>query len=300
MPNSEAPDTVRSYAHRIYPIVQLDRSFLELMDDRVRPEKLPAFREQFAHARTDGGAAAHAALAQAGRMATLAEMSATIAHEVNQPLAAIVMGAETSLRWLSRDEPDMAKVEQLLRRIVSSARRASDMVQRIRNMATKHAPELNPVDLNEIVEEAVQFVRPELEAKSIDLSVTPGAGLPAVLGDRIQLQQVIVNLLVNSMQAVAQADARKKRRIALEIGVGENDAVSFSIRDNGGGIPAENLDRVFESFFTTKDDGMGIGLAICRSIIAAHGGSISVSNVPAGGAQFQFILPAASGKEDRP
>lgn len=302
MPNSEAPDTVRSYAHRTYPIVQLDRSFLELMDDRVRSEELPAFKEQFAHARSDGGAAVHAAqaaLAQASRMATLAEMSATIAHEVNQPLAAIVMGAETSLRWLSRDEPDMAKVEQLLRRIVSSARRASDMVQRIRNMATKHAPELNPVDLNEIVEEAVQFVRSELEAKSINLSVVPGAGLPAVLGDRIQLQQVIVNLLVNSMQAVAQADARKKRRIALEVGAGEADAVSFTIRDNGGGIPAENIDRVFESFFTTKDDGMGIGLAICRSIIAAHGGSISVSNVPGGGAQFQFILPAASGKEDQ-
>ncbi len=281
MPSSEAPDTGWPYAHQGYRLLQAGPALL----DEVRPGKLPAFSEQFAHA---------------SRVATLAEMSATIAHEVNQPLAAIVMGAETSLRWLSRDEPDMAKVEQLLRRIVSSARRASDMVQRIRSMATKHEPELVPVDLNEIVEEALQLVRPELEAESIDLSVMPGAGLPVVLGDRIQLQQVIVNLLVNSIQAVTRAEGRM-RRITLDTSVGEDDAVGFSIRDSGPGIPDENLDRVFESFFTTKPDGMGIGLAICRSIIAAHGGSIAVSNVPGGGARFRFVLPAIAlaGTEDR-
>jgi C4-dicarboxylate-specific signal transduction histidine kinase len=234
-------------------------------------------------------------------LATLAEMSATIAHEVNQPLAAIVMGAETGLRWLSRDDPDVAKVEQLLRRIVSSARRASDMVQRIRSLATRHELALDPVDLNEIVEEALQFVRHDLEAKSIDLSVMPGAGLPVVLGDRIQLQQVIVNLLVNSIQAVTQAEGRM-RRITLDTGADEDDAVGLSISDSGPGIPEENLDRVFESFFTTKEGGMGIGLAICRSIIAAHGGSIAASNHPAGGAQFRFVLPAIAltGKERQP
>jgi len=258
---------------------------------------LPAFANRFSHARADACAAlqtSQAALAQASRMATLAEMSATIAHEVNQPLAAIVMGAETSLRWLKRDDPDIAKIEQLLRRIVSNARRANDIVQRIRGLATKQDPELIPIDLNETVEEALLFVRPQLRSSSISLSVKLGAALPVVLGDRVQLQQVIFNLLVNSIHAVAQADTTA-RRIDLNTGADEYDAVGFSIRDSGRGIPDENLERVFESFFTTKDGGMGIGLAICRSIIKAHGGSITVSNHPGGGAQFRVRLPAMPG-----
>lgn len=300
MPNSEAPDAVRPYAQQGYRICPVE----PLPLDEAWPGKLPASRQQPVHARSDGSAASHAAqaaLAHATRVATLAEMSATIAHEVNQPLAAIVMGAETGLRWLARDEPDMAKVEQLLRRIVSSARRASDMVQRIRGMATRHEPALGPVDLNEVVEEALQFVQPELEARSIDLEVMPGADLPLVLGDRIQLQQVIVNLLVNSIQAVTQTDG-PARWITLDTGADESDAVGLSVRDSGPGVPGENIDRVFDSFFTTKEDGMGIGLAICRSIVMAHGGSISVSNLPGGGAEFRVVLPAidSAGKEDRP
>ena len=274
MPSSRAPDEPRPHAHQRSRVPEPAKS-------QIAPD------------------ATRSAPAHTSHVASLAELSATIAHEVNQPLAAIAMRAETGLRWLSRDEPNVAKAEQLMRDIVSDARRASDIVQRIRRMATRHEPELIPLDLSEVVEEALLFVRHEVGARSITLSASLGGGLPTVLGDRIQLQQVIVNLLVNSMQAVTQTEVAM-RRITLDIGVGENDAVSFSIRDNGSGIPAENLDRVFESFFTTKDDGMGIGLAICRSIIAAHGGSISVSNVPGGGARFQFILPAVPGKEDQP
>jgi two-component system sensor kinase FixL len=296
MRNSEAPDEPRPYSHQAYQILQVDRArpaVFELIDDQVRPEEWPAFRGQFAHARCDGSAAlqaAQTALAHASRVATLAEMSATIAHEVNQPLAAIVMGAEAGLRWLSHDDPDMAKVAQLLRRIVSNARRASDIVQRIRNMATRHEPELVALDLNEVVEEALLFVREELEARSIKLSVELDAGLPVILGDRVQLQQVIVNLLVNSVHAVTHA-LGPIRRITLSTRADENGAVGFSIHDSGRGISDENLDRVFESFFTTKEGGMGIGLAICRSIIVAHGGSITASNQTGGGAQFQFTIP---------
>jgi two-component system sensor kinase FixL len=241
--------------------------------------------------------AAQTALAHASRVATLAELSATIAHEVNQPLATIAMRAETGLRWLSRDEPDMAKVEQLMRAIVSDARRASDIVQRIRRMATKHESELIPLDLSEVVKEALLFVRHEVRSKSINLSMSLGVGLPIVLGDRIQLQQVIVNLLVNSIHAIMQVEG-SRRRIDLETDVDKDDAVSFSIRDGGPGIANENLDRVFESFFTTREDGMGMGLAICQSIITAHGGSIAASNHCAGGAHFRFTLPALTGKEN--
>ena len=222
-------------------------------------------------------------------MATLAELSATIAHEVSQPLAAIVTRAEAGLRWLSREELNTAKVEQLIRHIKSEARRASDIVQRIRRMATRHEPELIPIDLGEVVEETLPFIRHEVESKSIDLSAKLGADLP-IVGDRIQLQQVIVNLLVNSIQAVTQVEG-SMRRIDVEAGA-EDGAVSFSIRDSGPGIAGENLDRVFEGFFTTKEGGMGIGLAVCRSIITAHGGRIAVSNHPEGGAQFRFTLPA--------
>jgi C4-dicarboxylate-specific signal transduction histidine kinase len=205
-----------------------------------------------------------------------------------------VTNGETSLRWLSRPDPNLAKVSQLTTRIVSSAHRASDIVKRIRGMAAKQEPERIPLDLNEVVDEALSFVRHDVEAKSIYLSVRLAAGLPKVLGDRIQLQQVIVNLLVNSIQAIAQAD-RSLRRIELGTGRGDGDSVVFFIHDSGCGIPEDDLDLIFDCFFTTKEEGVGIGLAVCQSIIIAHGGSISASNHPEGGAQFRFCLPAAEG-----
>ncbi|UIJ45533.1 ATP-binding protein [Sphingomonas cannabina] len=225
------------------------------------------------------------------RIATLGEMASSIAHEVNQPLSAIAMNAETCLRWLSRDDPNLAKVSQLTTRIADSARHASEIVQRIRGMVARHVPESVPIDLNGVVEEALLFVCHDIEARAIVLSVRFDITLPRVLGDRVQLQQVIVNLLVNSLQALAQKSAGEGR-IALTTATGADDTIRFSIRDNGAGIAEENLDRIFDGFFTTKADGMGIGLAVCQSIIAAHGGSISASNHHEGGARFEFTLPA--------
>jgi PAS domain S-box-containing protein len=227
----------------------------------------------------------------AARLSMLGELTTSIAHEVNQPLAAIVTNGETSLRWLSRDEPNLAKVEQLTARMVSNARRASDIVQRIRGLAMPHPPERILLDLDEVVEEALLFVRHELETKSIELSVRLSPGLSPVVGDRVQLQQVIVNLLVNGIQALTQGSG-SVRRMELETGDNRDGTVFYSIRDNGPGIADENLDRVFDSFFTTKNAGMGIGLAICQSIVTAHGGSIAASNHPDGGAELRFSLPA--------
>jgi signal transduction histidine kinase len=231
----------------------------------------------------------------------LGELATSIAHEVNQPLSAIVTNAETSLLWLARDEPNIAKVGQLTTRIVASAHRASDIVQRIRGMSAKRAPERVPLNLTEVAEEALLFVRHDLESKSIELSVDLAAELPQVLGDRIQLQQVIVNLLINSIQAIVQAEQRL-RRIEVSTRIDGDGMAAFSIHDSGPGIEDVNLDHVFDSFFTTKDAGMGIGLAICHSILLAHGGSIGVSNHPDGGAQFRFLLPvmAAPGHAPTP
>ena len=228
---------------------------------------------------------------RAARIATLGELASSIAHEVNQPLSAIAMNAETCLRWLSRDDPNLAKVCQLTARIADSARHASEIVQRIRGMAARHAPETAPLDLNGVVEEALLFVCHEVEARAIVLSVRFDIAVPRVLGDRVQLQQVIVNLLVNSLQALAEKGAGEGR-IALDTAMDADGAVRFSIRDNGPGIAEENLDRIFDGFFTTKGDGMGIGLAVCQSIIAAHGGSIAASNHHEGGACFELTLPA--------
>lgn len=226
--------------------------------------------------------------ARAARISTLGELASSIAHEVNQPLAAIAMNAETSLRWLSREDPNLTKVDQLTRRIADSARLASDIVQRIRGMASRHVPEPAALDLNTVVEEALMFVCHDVEARAILLTVRLDIGLPRVLGDRVQLQQVVVNLLVNSLQALTGTE---KGRIDIATGPDGAGGVRFSIRDSGPGIAAGDLDRVFEGFFTTKPDGMGIGLAVCQSIIAAHGGAIAAANHEQGGAFFHFSLP---------
>jgi len=228
---------------------------------------------------------------RAARISMLGELATSIAHEVNQPLSAIVTNAETNLRWLSREVPNLEKVGQLTARIAESARRASDIVQRIRGMAARREPERVPLDLNDVIDEALIFVRHETESRSIALVTKLGDRLPLVLGDRVQLQQVIVNLLINAVQALALAGATHGR-IELET-ADTGAAVTFTIRDSGPGIAQEHLERIFGSFFTTKDDGIGIGLALCQSIIAAHGGTIAVSNHPEGGAIFRFSLPAA-------
>ena len=220
----------------------------------------------------------------------LGELTTSIAHEVNQPLAAILTNAETSLRWLSRGEPDIEKVKLLTTRIAASARRASDIVVRIRDMTSKHETEYVALDLNEIIDEAVLYIRHDIESRSIELTVKFEDGLPNVRGDRIQLQQVIINLLVNSVQAMKWANIQRQC-IEITTRLTADNKVSLLVRDSGPGIGPEDIHRIFDSFFTTKEAGMGIGLAICRSIIVAHSGSISVSNRPNGGAEFRIDLP---------
>ena len=229
--------------------------------------------------------------ARAARISTLGELASSIAHEVNQPLSAILTNAETSLRWLARDEPNLDKVAQLTARISESARHAGEIVRRIRGTTARHVPRPQRLDLNEVVDEALLFVRHDIETRSIDLSVRLRRDLPTIYGDRVQLQQVIVNLLVNGVQAVHQK-AAARGTIDLSTGSDETGAVTFAIRDDGPGIAEANINRVFDSFFTTKEEGVGIGLAICQSIIAAHGGAIGASNWSDGGARFWFSLPA--------
>lgn len=263
------------------PLLELDTTIFSLEDvtDRLRMEsQLRQLQADFSHA---------------ARISTLGELTSSIAHEVNQPLAAIMTNAETSLRWLARPDTDLAKVRQLTTRIAASARRADDIVGRIRGMAAKQPPELLPLNLNEVVQESLLFVRHEVDTRAIRVVANYARGLRPVIGDRIQLQQVAVNLLINAIQAV-ETQPEADREIALATGSDANGAVWFRLSDTGPGVAPENLDRIFEGFFTTKDGGMGIGLAICYSIVAAHGGSITVESHPARGAEFRVVLPGES------
>ncbi len=230
--------------------------------------------------------------ARAARIATLGELASSIAHEVNQPLAAIAMNADTSLRWLAREEPNIGKVRQLTERIAESARHASEIVQRIRGMVARHPLRRSPLDLNRVVEEALLFVSHDVERRGIRLGVRLASDLPRVRGDRVQLQQVVVNLLVNGLQAMA---GMVEGRIEIVTGLDALGGVRLTVCDNGPGIAAENVERVFEGFFTTKQDGMGIGLAVCQSIITAHGGTITAANNAQGGALFVVTLPPIAG-----
>lgn len=223
--------------------------------------------------------------AHAARVSMLGELTASIAHEVNQPLAAIATSGSASLRWLAQDEPDLAEVRGLAERIVADARRAADIIARVRAMAERREPERAALSLNALVTEAVAFLGHELRAHAVDPILTLAPDLPEVLGDRTQLQQVLVNLIVNAAQAMVGAPA-PSLRLATTLA---NGRIALTVEDNGPGL-AEPA-RLFDSFYTTKASGMGMGLPICRGIVEAHGGTITAENGETG-ARFTVTLPA--------
>ena len=251
---------------------------------------------------------ARSELAHVTRVTTLGVLTASIAHEVNQPLAAIVTNGEVGLRWLAGPEPDLAELREMTQSMVADARRASAIIDRIRAMASRRPPERAPLSLDDVIEGAMAFLRYELQIKGVAVSALDLApALPKVIGDRTQLQQVIVNLTINSVQAMMQAEAGR-RSILLRTMLSDPEMVCFAIEDSGPGIAPEHHPHIFESFFTTKTAGMGMGLAISRSIIEAHDGRMSADNQSAfGGARFCFALPAhgasagpAAGSADTP
>jgi len=231
--------------------------------------------------------------AHAARISMLGELTASIAHELNQPLAAIATNGEAGLRWLDRPVPNVAEVRESNTRIIADARRAADIVGRIRGMAVRRAPEHSLASLDELIDGALVFLHHEIQSRGVTVSRHLAPGMPKVLADRVQFQQVIVNLVVNAIQAMEQAGSTE-RRITIRTAMPHAVTLRCAVEDSGPGIVPEHLDRLFDSFFTTKPDGMGMGLPICRSIIEAHGGRIAADNESAhGGARVYFTLPAA-------
>ena len=232
--------------------------------------------------------------AHAARISMLGELTASIAHETNQPLAAIAASGEASLRWLARATPDIEEVRELTKSVVADARRASEIIGRVRSMAAGRAPVQALLSLDDLIGEALLFLRHEVTSRGVTVSHIPAFDPQNVFGDRTQLQQVIVNLAVNAMQAMAQSGSTK-RNISIRTVAHDSTTLRCSVEDSGPGIEPLHIARLFDSFFTTKTGGMGMGLRICRSIIEAHGGRIAADNDSAqGGARLYFTLPIAT------
>jgi PAS domain S-box-containing protein len=229
-------------------------------------------------------------LAHANRVATTGQLTASIAHEVNQPIAAAVTNAQAALRWLDARPPDLDEVRQALARIVRDAQRAGDVIGRIRDLIKKAPPRTNSVDMNEAVREVTELIGGEAVKNGVSLQMELGKGLPLIKGDRVQLQQVVLNLIINAVQAMG-AVADGAREVLITTAQADPNGVLVAVKDSGPGLAPASLDRLFEAFYTTKPGGLGMGLSICRSIIEAHEGRVWVTaNLPRG-AVFQFTLP---------
>ncbi|MGH7871138.1 MAG: ATP-binding protein [Candidatus Binatia bacterium] len=231
-------------------------------------------------------------LAHVTRVATLGEMSASIAHEVNQPLAAVITNANACLRWLARQSPNLDEARQAVERIVKDGNRASDVIGRVRALVKKSPPQKDWLNLNDTLLEVIALARNEMQRNRVALQSRLSEDLPLIHGDRIQLQQVILNLIINGIEAMSGiSEARRELLVSTGREQNESNGLLISVRDSGVGLTPESLEHLFDPFYTTKPDGMGMGLAISRSIIEAHGGRLwATLNAPYG-AVFQFTLP---------
>ena len=227
--------------------------------------------------------------AQQTLLTTMGQMAASIAHELNQPLAAIVNNGNAGLRWLANTTPDLDEVRAALKRVVSDGLRASQVIGTIRSMFKKDGQKKDPVDVNQLIQEVLGLLQDELQKQHVSLRSELGAQPVQVLGDHVQLQQVILNLITNAIDAMGSITERP-RVLRVRSETNESDVV-ITVEDSGTGIDPKSTNRIFDSFYTTKSHGMGIGLAICRSIIEAHGGRISASPGNPSGSVFQVVLP---------
>jgi PAS domain S-box-containing protein len=233
----------------------------------------------------------HAELAHISRVTALGELTASIAHEVNQPITGVVANAEAALSWLKAEPPNLDQVRQVLGHIVKDGMRAGNVIYRIRALMKKAPPRMALVDINEAVLDVITLTRSELVRHGVSLETEFATGLPLIEGDRIQLQQVILNLILNAVEAMSGI-AEGAREMRIGTGRETPNGVLVSVRDLGPGLDPQNVDRLFEAFYTTKPDGLGMGLAISRSIIEAHGGWLGATANEPRGAVFQFALPS--------
>jgi signal transduction histidine kinase len=228
-------------------------------------------------------------LARISRITTMGELTASLAHEVNQPIAAAMTDANTCLRWLDRDQPDLIEAREAAARVVRDATRAAEIIGRTRLLFKKGTPQSELVDMNEVIREMLALMIGDMSRLSISVRIELANDLPHIAGDRVQLQQVLMNLMANSIDAMKDTDGT--RELAINSQPGQNGQVMVTISDTGVGLPAQQADQIFNAFFTTKPNGTGMGLRISRSIIESHGGRLWASDHLPRGASFHLTLP---------
>jgi len=232
---------------------------------------------------------AQAELARVSRVTTMGELTASLAHEVNQPIAAAVTNANTCLRWLTRDHPDLDEAREAASRIVKDATRAAGIISRVRLLFKKSTPQRELVDVNEAIREMIVLLRSEATRYNITVRMELAADVPRIMGDRVQLQQVLMNLIANSIEAMKEVDGA--RELAVKSQRTEKEEVLVSVSDTGVGLPPQQADQIFDAFFTTKPHGTGLGLRISRSIVESHAGRLWAADNSPRGASFHFALP---------
>jgi signal transduction histidine kinase len=246
--------------------------------ERAAESEAALWREQFAHV---------------VRVHTVGEMSAALAHEITQPLGAIENYALAARRRASGPAPDLPKVLDLLERIVAQSARAGDVVTRLRGMVKRHELQLGEIDLERLATACIELLRGECEQHDLHIELRRPGVLPHLVADEVHVQQVLLNLLRNAIEAMQAAPPAAPRRIEVTLARIEPEWVSVQVADHGPGIAEGELEQVFEAFHSTKPLGLGVGLAICRRLIEAHGGTLRAAQNPAGGALFEFTLPVA-------
>ncbi|MCX4170264.1 MULTISPECIES: trifunctional serine/threonine-protein kinase/ATP-binding protein/sensor histidine kinase [Paraburkholderia] len=256
---------------------------LDLTERKQAEEKVHESERRYREVQT--------ALAHANRVATMGQLTASIAHEVNQPIAATVTNAQAALRWLGAQPPDIDEVEQVLSRIIKDANRAGDVLGRIRGLIRKTPPQKEPVDINEAIREVIELTRGEATKSGASVQTQLAEGLPFIEGDRVELQQVLLNLIVNAIDAMSGV-SDGVRQLLIGTGKADSNCVLVTVRDSGPGFAPHTAESVFAPFYTTKPTGLGMGLSICRSIIDAHGGRLWASANQPSGAVVQFTVPA--------
>ncbi|HEY6768625.1 MAG TPA: PAS domain-containing protein [Candidatus Sulfotelmatobacter sp.] len=282
------PDGTLKYTHTVgHPVLNASgevEQFVCTMMDITEHKKAEEAREALRQTQAD--------LARVSRVTTMGELTVSLAHEVNQPIAAASTNANTCLRWLAGDTPNIEEARAAATRIVKDVKRASEIISRIRQLFQKGTSQWELVDVNEIIREMILLLRGETTRYSIFVGTDLAADLPRVMADRVQLQQVVMNLVVNSIEAMKDVDG--PRELSIKSQNTEDAQLMVSVSDTGVGLPPQQADRIFDSLFTTKGDGTGMGLCISRSILEAHGGRLWAAN-SSRGASFHFTLPSKAG-----
>jgi C4-dicarboxylate-specific signal transduction histidine kinase len=282
------PDgTVKYIQSTGHPLFSADRELVEMVGthiDVTERKRAQQDHERLSQLETD--------LAHMNRLSIMGELTASLAHEILHPIAAARNNARAAIRFLDKTPPNMPKVREALGCIVRDADRGKDIVDRIRQHIKKAPPRNDYFDINEAIEEVLEMVRAIIDKNTVSVRARLAAGLTSVWGDRVQVQQVVLNLILNAVEAMGSVEDRA-RLLSVRTEQREDSGILVAVHDSGPGIDPENLRRVFEPFYTTKDNGLGMGLSICRSIIAAHGGRLWAEAYQPQGTVFQFTLPVA-------